>query len=335
MSKPIIGITMGDAAGIGPEITAKAYKNANIESYCRPFVLGDAKIMRKACELAASGFGVRSIGSVEDIELDGRTINVLDYDDIDADSMKPGVVDPMCGRAAVKYTIEAGNLAVARKIDAMVSAPRNKEAMRMAGYDYEGQTEILGRLTGSKNYGMVLVLGNLRIMMYTTHMSLRDACDAVKRDKIIRKVELADSSLKFCGIESPRIAVSALNPHAGEGGLFGREEIDEIIPAVEDLASRGINVTGPIPADTVFVKANEGEYDLVLAMFHDQANIVMKILKFGDVVTLLAGLPIIRTSVGHGTAFDIAWKGVANERNLAEAIRVASEMALLSSSASK
>jgi len=225
------------------------------------------------------------------------------------------------------YTQKAGNMAMAGTIDAIVSAPLNKEAMRKAGYSFEGQTQILAELTGSKRFGMILLLGSIRVMMLTNHMALRAACDAVSKERVFEMITLADESLRGFGIERPKIAVAGLNPHSGEGGLFGREEIEGSIPAIEAASANGIDVTGPVPADVVFVKAREGGYDLVLAMYHDQANMAAKLLGFGEVVTLLAGLPIIRTSVGHGTAFDIAGKGIADHTNFVRAIETAAELA--------
>jgi 4-hydroxythreonine-4-phosphate dehydrogenase len=216
---------------------------------------------------------------------------------------------------------------MAGEIDAIVSAPLNKESMRRAGYRFEGQTQILAELTGSERYGMILVLGNVRVMMLTTHMALREACDAVTKERVLSMLQLADDTLRSFGITKPKIAVAGLNPHAGDGGLFGTEEIDGSIPAIAQAVAQGIDAVGPVPADVVFVQAVDGDYDLVLAMYHDQANIAAKLLGFGEVVTVLAGLPIIRTSVGHGTAFDIAGKGVAREGNFRKAVEVAIDLA--------
>ncbi|MDK2799655.1 MAG: 4-phospho-D-threonate 3-dehydrogenase / 4-phospho-D-erythronate 3-dehydrogenase [Clostridiales bacterium] len=323
MKKPVIGITMGDAAGIGPEIICKALTNSYLYDQCNPIVLGDAKVINQIIKICGLDLQVNPIKKIDDGRFKYGVIDVLDYDNIDMRKLKFGVVSSMCGKAAVKYTIEAGNMAINGEIAAMVSAPLHKEAMREAGFYYEGQTQILGELTASKNYGMMLILNDLKLMMYSTHMSLVDACKAVTYDGILKKIQLAHQGLKFFDLENPMIAVSALNPHCGEGGLFGKEEIDSIIPAVEQAKSLGINVVGPISADTVFVRAKNGEFDLVLSLYHDQANIAMKLLGFGNVVTLLAGLPIIRTSTGHGTAFDIAGKNIANATNLVKAIELA------------
>ena len=328
LDKPKIAITMGDAAGIGPEITAKCLAQAEVYQWCNPVVLGDARVIKQAVDLSEAPLAVHPIESLSDAAFAYGTVDVLDYHNIAVENLRMGVVDAKNGEAAVLYTKEAGRLCLEGSVEAMVSAPLNKEAMRAAGYAYEGQTQILGELCGVKRYGMILLLGNLRLMLLTTHMSLREAIEKVKKERIVSMVELAWETLHFLGLEKPRIAVAAVNPHAGEGGMFGEEEIREIAPAVEECSARGMSVVGPVPADTVFVRAKEGEFDLVVAMFHDQGLMVVKLLGFGSAVTLLAGLPLIRTSVGHGTAFDIAGQNKADHRNLLEAIRVAAELAL-------
>jgi 4-hydroxythreonine-4-phosphate dehydrogenase len=252
-------------------------------------------------------------------------MDILDVGGIDASHVEIGRVSPIAGKAAVVYTQEAGRLAMDGRIDAVVSAPLNKEAMHAAGYSFEGQTQILAELTGAKRYGMILILGDMRVMMLTTHMALRKACDAISKERVLSMIELAHQTLTTFGVRNPRIGVAGLNPHAGEGGTFGTEEINHIAPAINVAIERGINAIGPVPADVIFVKAQKGAYDIVLALYHDQANMAAKLLGFGSVVTMLAGLPIIRTSVGHGTAFDIAGKNVADPRNFIEAIRVAAD----------
>jgi 4-hydroxythreonine-4-phosphate dehydrogenase len=326
--KPKIAITMGDAAGIGPEITVKCLAHPDVYRWCNPVVLGDARVVSQAIALTKSAVEVRPVQDIAGARFEHGTIDVLDYHNIDVDSLRMGVVDAKNGDAAVLYTKEAGRMCLDGEVEAMVSAPLNKESMRAAGYKYEGQTQILAELCGVKRYGMILLLGDLRLMLLTTHMSLHEAIEKVKKERIISMVELAWESLLSFGLDNPRIAVAALNPHASDGGIFGDEEINEIAPAVDECISRGMNVVGPIPADTVFVRAKQGEFDIVIAMFHDQGLMVVKLLGFGSAVTLLAGLPITRTSVGHGTAFDIAGQNKADHKNLLEAIRVAAEIAL-------
>jgi 4-hydroxythreonine-4-phosphate dehydrogenase len=327
MAKPLVAITMGDAAGIGPEIIVKALSRQDVYGWCNPAVLGDAEVMKFALSQTGSNLKINIVSDVKDGLFKYGIIDMLDYGNIDMGALKLGVVDPMCGKAAVFYVLEAGKMALNHQVDATVSAPLNKESMRKAGYNYEGQTQILGELTGSKRYGMILILGDIRLMLLSTHVSLRKAIDLVKRAKVLEMIELANESLGFFGIKNPRIAVAGLNPHAGEGGLFGGEEVDEIIPAMNDARQRGVNVMGPVPADTVFVRAKQKEFDITIAMYHDQGTMATKLLGFGEVVTVLAGLPIIRTSVGHGTAFDIAGKNRADPNNFIEAIRVAAELA--------
>ncbi len=326
-NRPKIAITMGDAAGIGPEITVKCLAQPDVYQWCMPVVVGDSSVISQAVALTGVLLKIRSVKTASTAQFAHGTIDVLDYHNIDVENLRMGIVDAKNGEAAVLYTKKAGKMCLDGRVDAMVSAPLNKESMHAAGYKYEGQTEILGELCGVKKYGMILLLGNLRLMLLTTHMSLRQAIEKVKKERIVSMVELAWESLRSFGLEHPKIAVAAVNPHAGEGGLFGDEEVKEISPAVEECRARGMNVVGPIPADTVFVRAKEGEFDLVVAMFHDQGLMVVKLLGFGSAVTLLAGLPLIRTSVGHGTAFDIAGKNKADHRNLLEAIRIATDLA--------
>lgn len=339
--KPTLAITMGDAAGIGPEIVLKSFsKHRELFDLCRPLVIGSADVLRMYDRKLGIGLPLRIVTSPSDAEFDGHVLDVLDLGlldggQIDVSRLKIGVVDAAVGKAAVVYTQQAGRMALNGTVDAIVSAPLNKEAMRAAGYPYEGQTQILGELTGARRYGMILIFGQLRVMMLTTHVSLRQACDAVTRAKVLAMIELADGSLRQFGIARPRIAVAGLNPHSGEGGLFGSEEQEGSIPAIRDARAQGIEVEGPVPADVVFLKARDGKYDLVLAMYHDQANMAAKLLGFGQVVTLLAGLPIIRTSVGHGTAFDIAGQGIADETNLVCAIKAAAEFATIKKGAAR
>ena len=330
--KPILGITMGDAAGIGPELILKAFREKELFEICRLVVIGSPVVMEYYKKRLKIDVPFHSITEISRAEYKNGVLDILDRDFIDVTKLQIGMVAAEPGKAAVVYTQEAGKMAIAGNIDAIVSAPLNKESMRLAGYNFEGQTQILGELTGSKKYGMILLLGNIRVMMLTTHISLREACNAVTKEKVLSMIELADETLRGFGISKPRIAVAGLNPHSGEGGLFGTEEVDGSIPAVESAVARGIDAVGPVPADVVFVKAKDGQYDLVLAMYHDQANMAAKLLGFGEVVTLLAGLPIIRTSVGHGTAFDIAGKGIADEKNFVMAIKAAADMAKIKNS---
>ncbi len=328
MKKPLIAITMGDAAGIGPEITCKALSRKDVYDTCRPIVLGDIRIIEDIIARCSLDLKARKISHTEEGGREYGYVDVVDYNDIDMSQWKFGELSKSCGEAAVHYTKEACRMCMEGEIDAMVSAPLNKAAMRMAGYNYEGQTQIVGEMTHSENYGMLLLLGNIRVLMYSNHCSLEEACHKVDKETVRSKITLIHEGLKkITSMEHPVIAVSALNPHCGENGMFGREELDEIIPGIELAKEDGIQVVGPVPADTVFVDAKEGKFDAVIAMYHDQANMAMKLLGFGNVVTLLVGVPIIRTSTGHGTAFNIAGQNIANEENLYRAVLEAAELA--------
>jgi 4-hydroxythreonine-4-phosphate dehydrogenase len=325
-NRPRIAITMGDAAGIGPEITVKSLADSRVAAWCVPLVIGDARVLERAMEVTGTRLGIRRIAAAADAGGEAGTIDVLDDAAIDMAAHRWGEVDPRYGEAAVRWTKAAGRLALAGEIDAMVSAPLNKEAMHAAGHSYEGQTEILGQMTGSKP-AMVMVVDRMRLMLFTNHMALRAVCDYLRTDRVLERLVLADAALRDMGIATPTIAIAGLNPHAGENGAFGREELDAIAPAVEAARARGIDASGPFPADTVFLKARDGAYDMTLALYHDQGLMAVKLVGFGRVVTLLIGLPLIRTSTGHGTAFDIAGKNIADHVNLLEAIRVAAEVA--------
>lgn len=323
---PRVGITMGDAAGIGPEITLKSLAQPDIYDVCNPVVLGDARVIQAAAETIGTSFDIRSIDTQEMPEAKPGLVNVIDYKNVDPSTYEMGVVKASNGDAAVHYTKEAGRMCLDGRLQAMTSAPLNKESMRAAGHQYEGQTQILAELCEAERHGMAIILDKLRIMLMTTHMSLSEAIAMVKKDRVINMVELAWDLLKFIEVPDPIIAVAGLNPHAGEGGLFGKEEIDEVVPAIEACTQKGINVVGPLPADTVFHRANQGEFSLVLAMFHDQGLMAVKLVGFGHAVTLLAGIPLIRTSTGHGTAFDIAGKNIAAHTNLYKAILLAGRL---------
>lgn len=327
MSLPTIGITMGDAAGISPEILVKSLADPSIREFCEPIVLGDIRVIAAAAKAAGLDLALRAVERPSAWRRDGNAFGVVDYGDVDPATVKIGVIEPALGAAAVRYTREAARYALSGEIDGIVSAPLNKESMRAAGFHYEGATEIFAEEAGVKRYAMVLLLGEMRLLLLTNHMSLREACDKVTKARVHEKIMLAHEALVGQGIAAPRIAVSALNPHAGEGGLFGREEIEEIEPAIAEAKAAGVNAIGPVPADTVFYKTKQGMYDLTIALYHDQGLGAVKLLGFGDVVTLLVGLPFIRTSTGHGTAFDIAGKGIAGHKNLLEAIKTAAELA--------
>ncbi len=324
--RPRVAITMGDAAGIGPEITVKSLADPRAAEWCIPLVLGDARVLEKAMAATGVKAPLRRIATPADATGTPGTIEVIDDPAIDMSIHRWGTITPSFGESAVRWTKQAGEHCLSGAVDAMVSAPLNKEAMHEAGYQYEGQTEILGELTASKP-AMVMVVDRMRLMLFTNHMALRAVCDHVTKARMLERIVLAHAALRDMGIANPKIAVAGLNPHAGENGMFGREEVDQIVPAVEAARAQGIDAQGPYPADTVFLKSRDGVYDMTIALYHDQGLMAVKLVGFGRVVTLLIGLPLIRTSTGHGTAFDIAGQNIADHVNLLEAIRVAADVA--------
>ena len=320
---------MGDAAGIGPEIIAKALSMEDLFRICRSVVIGDADAMKEGLKVAHLQLDVHPIKHLSEAKFQYGSIDILDLKNIKIEELKMGQPQPMAGKAAVEYVQRAVELALAGEIHAIATAPLNKAAMNMAGYEYAGHTEIIAELTKTKEYSMMLVAGDLRVIHVTTHVSLKKACDLVRRDKVFTSIRLADEAMKGLGIEKPRIAVAGLNPHAGEGGLFGKEEEEEIEPAIKKAKELGIDITGPYPADTVFLRAKNDEFDVVVAMYHDQGHIPVKILGFETGVNVSVGMPIIRTSVDHGTAYRRAGLrlGTADPRSLIEAIKLAAKMA--------
>lgn len=337
--RPIIGITMGDPASIGPEITLLALAKKSIYDSCKPLVIGDVCVLEKAREyVGCQDIRINKIKNIEDALYQVGTIDVLDMEAVDMDKLKIGEVSTMAGDASFQYVKKVIELAMDGSVQATVTNAINKEAINMAGHHYAGHTEIYAQFTNTKKYTMMLVHHNLRVVHVSTHVSLREACDLVKKDRILEVINIAELACKDMGIKEPRIGVAGLNPHCGENGLFGREEIDEIIPAVELAKSMGIQVDGPIPPDTIFSKAKGGWYDIVIAMYHDQGHIPLKVVGFVynhedkkwdavEGVNCTLGLPIIRTSVDHGTAYDQAGKGTAIELSLENAIEYAIKFA--------
>ncbi|MEY8762384.1 MULTISPECIES: 4-hydroxythreonine-4-phosphate dehydrogenase PdxA [Clostridium] len=336
--KPILGITMGDPSGIGPEIAAKTLAKKKIYDMCRPIIVGDANVMVQAIKITGVDLKVNRVYNVGDALFRYGTMDVYDLKNTDMEQLVYGKVSAMAGKAgfeAVKKVIE---LALHGEIDATITGPINKEAMNLAGFHYSGHTEIYAHYTKTKNYTMMLACGSLRVVHVSTHVSLREACDLVKKSRVFEVIKLANETCKDLGICSPRIGVAGLNPHAGENGMFGFEEKQEIEPAIEEARKIGINAEGPIPPDTVFSKANGGQYDIVVAMYHDQGHIPMKVVGFNwdeqrkkwtsvSGVNITLGLPIIRVSVDHGTAFGKAGKGTANEESLVNSIEYGVKLA--------
>ena len=325
-SRPIVVITMGDAAGVGPEIVAKALANEEVYRLCRPLVIGDAKVLARARDMLKASLALQPIGEVADACFERGTMDVLDLTNVELARLEVGKVSAMAGKAAVEYVVKAVELALAGEVEAIVTAPINKEAINLAGYDYIGHTEILADLTKTQQCTTMLVAGPLRVTHVTRHVPLRQVADLITRDRVLETILVTAEGLRQFGIEHPRLGVAALNPHGGEGGLLGREEIEEIAPAVEEARRLGIDAQGPYPADSIFFRAIAGEFDAVVAMYHDQGHIPVKVYDFEGSVTVTLGLPIVRTSVDHGTAFDIAWKGLASPRSLIKAIKLAAQL---------
>ncbi|HEV7858093.1 MAG TPA: 4-hydroxythreonine-4-phosphate dehydrogenase PdxA [Pyrinomonadaceae bacterium] len=323
---PRIGITMGDPAGIGPEVVLKAVAEEEVQRICTPVIVGDAQLLAHTARTLDLTCGYDIVRYDEPMLMDHTEPLIFHLDNISG-YIEPGIESGLAGKAAAQYIESAVELCAAGKLDAIATAPINKRALFLGGYSFPGHTEFLAHLTGTEEYAMAFVASNLRIVLLSTHVPLAEAIRMVEHERILRVLRLTHREMKRWGIERPRIAVAALNPHGAEGGLFGVEEASEIMPAVE--ACRGkddMNVQGPFSADTVFLRASRGEFDAVIACYHDQAMIPVKCLSFGEAVNVTLGLPFIRTSVDHGTAFDIAGKGLAEHSSMVAAIKLAAEL---------
>lgn len=326
MSK-VIAVTMGDPAGIGPEIIIKSLAEGEL-SGAPAVVVGCASTLRRIMAMGITPQAeLRVIDSVSAAHFAPGIINVIDEPLVNPDALNAGVVQEEAGDLAYRCVRRATELAMAGEVHAIATAPLNKEALHSAGHIYPGHTELLAKLTDSKDYAMVLYTDRLKVIHVTTHIALRKFLDTLGRERIETVVRMADTFLKRVGFENPRIAVAGVNPHAGENGLFGDEEITIVGPSVEAMKARGLNVSGPCPPDTVFLQCYEGMYDIVVAMYHDQGHIPLKLLGFYDGVNITAGLPFIRTSADHGTAFDIAWTGKAKSESMAISIQLAMQLA--------
>ncbi len=305
-----IAITLGDPAGVGPEVVLKALLSKEVADICRPVVVGDREVIAEAGERLG-------------IHPDPRNTELLDISEIKRRDFDKGRPSAEGGRASVAYIKKAVELALRGDADAIVTAPITKESLKMAGFKWPGHTEMLAELTGAKDYAMVLTGGPLRVILVTIHTALKNVPSLVTRERVLKTIMLAKKTCDMLGIKAPRIAVAGANPHAGEAGMFGSEEIDEIAPAVREARALGIPASGPYPADTLFHKAYKGEFDIIVCMYHDQGLIPLKMIAFDRGVNATIGLPIIRTSPDHGTAYDIAWQGVANPSSMVEAIKLA------------
>jgi 4-hydroxythreonine-4-phosphate dehydrogenase len=321
-----IAITMGEPGGIGPEIIVKALFCAEIRDYCAPVVIGSAEVIKKAVELTGLPLKVKYISNLSDLKPSTGKIEVIDVKS--PSPFKKGIASKNAGRAVIKYIKKAVDLALRKEVKAVVTAPISKESLKMAGYKWRGHTELLAELTGIKDFAMMFVSERLKIILSTIHVSIKDVPRVINEKLILKTIRLAKKGAEMLDIQSPRIVVAGLNPHAGESGLFGKEEIRAIIPTVEKARKEGLNVLGPYPPDVVFYKAYRGDFDIVVCMYHDQGLIPFKMLAFDTGVNVTVGLPIIRTSPDHGTGFDIAWKNRANPSSMLEAIKLASRLKL-------
>jgi 4-hydroxythreonine-4-phosphate dehydrogenase len=339
VNRPRVALTMGDVAGIGPEVIARGWSDPILHELCRPLVIGDPDVMRRAIELVGSPATVRHIDRPEEAAPSTEVIPCFDpgyrFRPDSLLAVLPGRVDARAGQAAYEFLQEAIDQALSGQIDAITTLPLNKEALRLAGVEHPGHTEILAERCGVADHAMMLYLARddpkksagLGVVHVTLHVALRKVFELLTEDAVLSKIRLADRSMRpLTGGRGPRVAASSLNPHAGEHGLFGDEEIRIIGPAVERARAEGIDVEGPLPNDTLYRYALSGAYDAVVAMYHDQGHIALKTAGFRRAVNITLGLPIIRTSVAHGTAFDIAWRGLAEPTSLIEAVRVAARL---------
>jgi len=338
MQKPIIAITMGDPAGIGAEIAVKALGNEEIYKKSKPVIIGSRCAIDDALKIIPSNLKVKVIKDTKEIQGEFGTIDLIDLNNITLDEFSYGKVSEEAGKASLEYIYKGIDLAMEGQVDAVVTGPIHKEAIKAAGSPFAGHTEIFATRTQTKDYAMMLADESLRVIHVSTHVSLRQACDLVKKERVLPVIHLADKALKDLGIKHPKIGVAGLNPHAGEGGLFGREELEEIIPAIAQARKEHINVDGPVPPDTIFSKVIGGQYDIAVVMYHDQGHIPMKVIGFKynketnkwssmSGVNVTVGLPMIRTSVDHGVAFGKAGEGRANEESMVEAIKMAIDFA--------
>jgi len=334
MKKPIIVITIGDPAGIGAEIAVRALGNEEIYKKSKPVIIGSRCVIDDASKFIPSNLKLNVIKDTKEIKGEFGTIDLIDLNNITLAEFNYGKVSEKAGKASLEYIYRGIDLAMEGKVDAVVTGPIHKEAIKAAGSPFAGHTEIFATRTKTKDYAMMLTDESLRVIHVSTHVSLRQACDLVKKERVLTVIRLADKALRDLGIKHPKIGVAGLNPHAGEGGLFGNEELEEIIPAIEQAKKENITVDGPVPPDTIFSKVIGGQYDIAVVMYHDQGHIPMKVIGFKynketnkwssmSGVNVTVGLPIIRTSVDHGVAFGKAGEGRANEESMVEAINMA------------
>jgi len=324
MDRPIIAITMGDPSGIGPEVCVKAVSDPEVSRVARCVVVGDAKVLSYAVKVSKlPGIIVNPIKSIEEAKFLRNLIDVIDLANVDITKLKMGTLSAMSGKASIQYLEKAIDLAMQGKVKGITTGPINKEAIRKAGFKFHGHTEILAKRTKTKDYGMMFVSDTFWVLLVTTHIPLKSVAGSLNKKKILSKIKMAHDVLSRVRGKKPRIGVAGLNPHAGESGIFGTEEIKAIKPAVEEAKKMGIDVKGPVSPDAIFNLAKAGVFDIVIAMYHDQGLIPLKLVSFNKSVNVTIGLPIVRTSVDHGTGFDIAGKGWANPGSMIQAVKVA------------
>ncbi len=327
MNRPVVAITMGDAAGVGPEVIVKALAEQEVYDRCRPLVVGDAQRLRRAVEITGVDLEVSPVDGPEDGGYRRGTVDVLDLDCI-PDDLPFGELSEVAGEGAYRFIETAVELATSHRVGAICTAPLNKEALHKAGHVFPGHTELLAELTGTEEVSMMLNAPRLRVIHVTTHIGIIDMVARIEPGLVERTIRRGHDTLVKAGIEKPRIAVCGINPHAGENGLFGYgEEEEKVAPGIAAARESGIDAQGPLPADTVFFRAGRGDFDLVVAMYHDQGHGPVKVLGIEAGVNVTVGLPVIRTSVDHGTAFDIAGTGEAEEASMVEALRQAANLA--------
>lgn len=326
MKKPLIGVPMGDPAGVGAEITVKSLMSDKVKDVADVIVVGDKEVLAQALKVCGLTAELNCVDDPADGRYEDGVINVIDLDNIDMASLQMGKVQAMCGKAAFEYIEKCVELAMAHKIDAIATTPINKEALRAAHVNYIGHTEILGALSHSRDPLTMFEVDGLRVFFLTRHMSLREACDAVKKDRVLEYIRRCTKALQQLGVKG-KMAVAGLNPHSGEHGLFGWEEVKEIAPAVAQAQQEGYDVVGPIGPDSVFHQALQGRYQAVISLYHDQGHIATKTYDFERTIAVTLDMPFLRTSVDHGTAFDIAGKGIVSDISMIEAIRLAAKYA--------
>lgn len=324
--KTKIAIPMGDPAGVGPEIVVKTAVSKEILDLCDLVVIGDKKVLEKATEICQVDLKIHTIKNVEEGKYEKGILNVIDLENVDMSTLEYGQIQGMCGKAAFEYIKKCVELAMEHKVDAIATTPINKESLKAGNVNYIGHTEILGDLSNSRDPLTMFEVDNMRVFFLTRHMSLRKACDAITKERVLEYIERCTKALKQLGV-SGKMAVAGLNPHSGEHGLFGDEEVKEITPAIEEAQKLGYDVVGPVGADSVFHQALQGRYAAVLSLYHDQGHIATKTYDFERTIAITLDMPFLRTSVDHGTAFDIAGKGIVSAVSMIEAVKLAAKYA--------